>query len=172
MGTEFGTVHYPWLLVDNESFCWPRVVASEAVGQQRKPSTTFHPCPQWDRSLSLGAAIYRFGDALHSNTQARPHQEIMGCGEAKRPEVACLCREEPRPRLDHYGNTSHHGSFQFKNAEQERNETMFLFIFLILLVLWFLGFLAFHVTTGLIHLLLIVAVIALIVHFVRGRSTV
>ena len=45
-------------------------------------------------------------------------------------------------------------------------------VFLILLVLWFLGFLAFHVTTGLIHILLIVAVIALILHFVRGRSTV
>ncbi|MGD0460781.1 MAG: lmo0937 family membrane protein [Terriglobia bacterium] len=33
-----------------------------------------------------------------------------------------------------------------------------------------LGFLAFHVAGGLIHLLLIVAVISLIVHFVRGRS--
>jgi hypothetical protein len=56
--------------------------------------------------------------------------------------------------------------------EHERKIPMFLFIFIVLLVLWLLGFLAFHVTTGLIHLLLIVAVIALIVHFVRGRSTV
>ena len=44
---------------------------------------------------------------------------------------------------------------------------MFLMIFLILLVLWLFGFLAFHVSGGLIHLLLIVAVIALIVHFTR-----
>lgn len=51
-------------------------------------------------------------------------------------------------------------------------ETMFLLIFFILLILWLLGFTLFHVASGLIHLLLIVAVIALIVHFVRGRSVV
>lgn len=48
---------------------------------------------------------------------------------------------------------------------------MFLLIFFILLVLWILGFTIFHVASALIHLLLIVAVIALIVHFVRGRTT-
>jgi len=47
---------------------------------------------------------------------------------------------------------------------------MFLILFGVLLVMWLLGFLAFHVAGGLIHLLLIVALIALIVHFVRGRS--
>lgn len=44
-------------------------------------------------------------------------------------------------------------------------------IFVILLVLWLLGFL-FHVAGGLIHLLLIVAVIVLIIQLVqsaRGR---
>jgi hypothetical protein len=48
---------------------------------------------------------------------------------------------------------------------------MFLTLFFILLVLWLLGFLAFHVAGGLIHLLLIVAVIALIMHLFRGRSS-
>jgi uncharacterized membrane protein len=46
---------------------------------------------------------------------------------------------------------------------------MLLTLFVVLLVLWLLGFAAFHVAGGLIHLLLIVAVIALVVHFVRGR---
>ena len=46
---------------------------------------------------------------------------------------------------------------------------MFLVLFVILLVMWLLGFLAFHVAGGLIHLLLIVAVICLVIHFVRGR---
>jgi hypothetical protein len=46
---------------------------------------------------------------------------------------------------------------------------MFMMLFVILLVAWLLGFVAFHVAGGLIHLLLIVAVICLIVHFVRGR---
>jgi hypothetical protein len=49
---------------------------------------------------------------------------------------------------------------------------MFLLIFFILLVLWLLGFTMFHVASALIHLLLIVAVISLILHFVRGRRTV
>jgi hypothetical protein len=48
---------------------------------------------------------------------------------------------------------------------------MFLALFFILLVLWLMGFFAFHVAGGLIHLLLIIAVIALIVHLFRGRST-
>ena len=44
---------------------------------------------------------------------------------------------------------------------------MFLTLFVILLVMWLLGFFAFHVAGGLIHLLLIVAVISLVVHFLR-----
>jgi hypothetical protein len=42
-------------------------------------------------------------------------------------------------------------------------------IFAVLLVLWLLGFTVFHVASGLIHLLLILAVISLVMHFVRGR---
>ena len=44
---------------------------------------------------------------------------------------------------------------------------MFLILFIVLLVAWLLGFLAFHIAGGWIHILLIVAVISLIVHFVR-----
>jgi hypothetical protein len=40
----------------------------------------------------------------------------------------------------------------------------------VLLVLWLLGFLAFHVTFGAIHLLLVIAVVLLVVHFLTGRS--
>ena len=46
---------------------------------------------------------------------------------------------------------------------------MFLTIAAILVDLWLLGFFAFHVASGLIHVLLIIAVIAVIVHFIRGR---
>jgi hypothetical protein len=42
----------------------------------------------------------------------------------------------------------------------------------ILIVLWLLGFLAFHVASGLIHILLVLAVIAIIIHFVTGRRAV
>jgi Family of unknown function (DUF5670) len=47
---------------------------------------------------------------------------------------------------------------------------MFLTLFVILLIMWMLGFFAFHVAGGLIHLLLIIAAISLIVHFFRGHS--
>jgi hypothetical protein len=40
-------------------------------------------------------------------------------------------------------------------------------IAVILLILWLLGAFAFKVASGLIHLLLILAIIAIIVHFVR-----
>ena len=46
---------------------------------------------------------------------------------------------------------------------------MWLALGVILLILWLGGFFAFHVAGGLIHLLLIVAVIALVYHFMTGR---
>ena len=45
----------------------------------------------------------------------------------------------------------------------------FLILFIVLFVGWVLGWVAFRVAGGLIHILLIVAVISLIVHFARGR---
>ncbi len=42
-------------------------------------------------------------------------------------------------------------------------------IFVILLILWALGFVVFHVSSGLIHILLVIAVIVLIVRLVQGR---
>jgi hypothetical protein len=49
---------------------------------------------------------------------------------------------------------------------------MFLMLAVLLAVFWALGWFAFHAAGGFIHLLLIVAVIAVVVHFVRGtRAT-
>lgn len=47
---------------------------------------------------------------------------------------------------------------------------MLLLIGIVLFVLWILGFTAFHVAGGLIHLLLVFAVISIIWHLVAGRS--
>jgi hypothetical protein len=50
---------------------------------------------------------------------------------------------------------------------------MFIGLFVVLLVAWVLGWTVFHVAGGLIHLLLVIAVISLVLHFVRGgRATV
>jgi hypothetical protein len=45
-------------------------------------------------------------------------------------------------------------------------------IAVILLILWALGFLAFHVGGGLIHLLLVIAVIVILWNLIAGRRSV
>jgi hypothetical protein len=42
----------------------------------------------------------------------------------------------------------------------------------VLLIMWLLGFAAFHVTTGFIHILLMLAIVSVVMHFLRGRSSV
>jgi hypothetical protein len=48
---------------------------------------------------------------------------------------------------------------------------IFLILFIVLLLAWIFSWAVFHVAGGLLHILLIVAVISLILHFVRGRGT-
>jgi hypothetical protein len=43
---------------------------------------------------------------------------------------------------------------------------------LVLVVAWLLGFAAFHVTSGLLHLLLVVAVIVVLMQLITGRRAV
>jgi len=47
---------------------------------------------------------------------------------------------------------------------------MFLILAVVLVVVWGLDWFAFHAAGGLIHLLLIVTLISVVVHFVRGTS--
>ncbi len=44
-------------------------------------------------------------------------------------------------------------------------------IFVVLLILWLLGF-SLHIAGGLIHLLLVVALVVLVINLVRGRRGV
>ena len=46
---------------------------------------------------------------------------------------------------------------------------MLMTIAIVLLILWALGLFAFHVSSGLIHLLIVVAVIVIVLHLVRGN---
>jgi hypothetical protein len=48
---------------------------------------------------------------------------------------------------------------------------LFLALAFIFLIIWLVSWLAFRVAGGLIHIILVVAVILLIIHFARGRST-
>jgi len=57
-------------------------------------------------------------------------------------------------------------------ARINEDRLMLLTIAIILLILWALGFFAFHVAGGLIHILLIIGIIVLIWNFVAGRRAV
>jgi Family of unknown function (DUF5670) len=55
---------------------------------------------------------------------------------------------------------------------REGDADMLGLIALVLIVLWLLGFLAFHISTGLVHILLVIGLVLLVLHFVSGnRST-
>ncbi len=47
---------------------------------------------------------------------------------------------------------------------------LFLILFVVLLLAWIFGFVVFHVAGAALHLLLILAIIALVIHFVRGGT--
>jgi hypothetical protein len=47
---------------------------------------------------------------------------------------------------------------------------MFIALFIILLLMWVFGFAAMHVASAAIHILLILALVSLAVHFVRGHA--
>jgi Family of unknown function (DUF5670) len=49
--------------------------------------------------------------------------------------------------------------------------SIFTILFVILLIGWILGWGVFHVASGMIHILLIIALISLVLHFVRGRPS-
>jgi hypothetical protein len=55
---------------------------------------------------------------------------------------------------------------------RSREIIMFLALFFVFLVCWIFGWVVFHVAGGLIHALLVVAVISLVWHFVRDRGAV
>ena len=47
---------------------------------------------------------------------------------------------------------------------------LFLILFFVLIGVWFVMWIGLHLAGGAIHLLLIIAVIALVLHLFRGRS--
>jgi hypothetical protein len=56
-----------------------------------------------------------------------------------------------------------------ESQPRKENEFMLALIGILLIVLWLLGF-AFHIAGGLIHLVLVIAVVMFLLHFLRGRS--
>ncbi|MEO6093486.1 MAG: lmo0937 family membrane protein [Novosphingobium sp.] len=77
--------------------------------------------------------------------------------------TACCGTDEPEMR---FARASVNGAAK----DWERSGSMWVTIALVLAVLWLLGVFAFKVTAGIIHILLLIALVALVMHFVRGRA--
>jgi hypothetical protein len=58
-----------------------------------------------------------------------------------------------------------------QDSPAEEDVIMLIVLAVILGIAWVLGFTVFHVASGAIHLLIILAIASLIFHFVRGRGT-
>jgi hypothetical protein len=61
------------------------------------------------------------------------------------------------------------GALIFRTLKCAKENNMLWTIFVVLLILWLLGF-SLHVAGGLIHLLLVVALVVLVINLVSGRS--
>jgi hypothetical protein len=75
-----------------------------------------------------------------------------------------------KPRELGFGAVRDHRISDWYTRRDKGVEDMFGIIAAVLIVLWLLGFLAFHVSSGLIHALLIIGVVMLLLHFFRGRA--
>jgi uncharacterized membrane protein len=70
-------------------------------------------------------------------------------------------------RLANYGGR--HSAFE--DGQKERRKKMFLILALVLMVVWLGLFVGLHVTSFIIHLLLIFALISVVMHFVGGAKS-
>jgi hypothetical protein len=107
---------------------------------------------------------------------------VVEAGVESNPNVR-LCRNE---QISTFGppnigarevmppnRTSAHcaGAALLPRAEKQGDENMLGIIAAVFIVLWLLAFFAFHVTSGLIHIVLAGGLILLLLHFVRGSSS-
>src|SRR5215831_15303763 len=60
----------------------------------------------------------------------------------------------------------------FEVATSAEDNEMLYTLAIVLVILWALGFLAFHVGGGIIHLLLVIAVIAVLLRIIQGRRPI
>jgi hypothetical protein len=57
----------------------------------------------------------------------------------------------------------------FLSDDPDEEDPMFLLLAIILAIAWIGGFTVFHVTSAAIHILLVLAIISVVMHFVRGK---
>jgi hypothetical protein len=76
----------------------------------------------------------------------------------------CSRREQPLPRVRQASRAP-------REIRADGEVTMLWTIFVVLLLLWFLGVVSSYTLGGFIHILLVLAVIAVLVQLISGRRT-
>ena len=66
------------------------------------------------------------------------------------------------------GSIARYSISVFNSVTLAKERHMLWTVFVILLILWLLGF-SFHIAGGLIHLLLVIAVVVLVINLITGR---
>ena len=135
-------------------------------------------------AVALEPRLYKSVSDTAESPQIVPglqlYPDCRGGASREKHSTSALCPAPERYPLETSAGTVS-GAYRFspwlcRNAAipvaAMENSVMLAIIAGILIVLWLLGFLAFHVGGGLIHILLVVAVIAVIIHFVTGRRAV
>jgi hypothetical protein len=99
---------------------------------------------------------------------------FYGCDQAVFPGSPCTGFQRT-PLVDHF-HTRAVAIFRLETPAPviysifaERRNTMLETIAVILIVLWFLGFVSSYTMGGLIHILLVVAVVVILVRVIQGR---
>jgi len=64
------------------------------------------------------------------------------------------------------------GNLGLEELSEGKNMSIFTILFVLLLIAWILGWGVFHVASAMIHILLVVALISLVLHFLRGPRAV
>lgn len=85
-------------------------------------------------------------------------------GRFRAVSLRCCQRAEPA--------ATRHACCPSRFSTPSETSVMLYTIAVVLIVLWALGFLAFHVGGGLIHLLLVIAVIVVLLRVIQGRRPV
>ena len=70
---------------------------------------------------------------------------------------------------DHGGDAAVQGLVIPFTSTSGGRMSIYIVAFIVLMVAWIYGWIGFHVTGGLIHILPVFAVVLLVLHFVRGR---
>ena len=111
----------------------------------------------------------RDGYATGSRLRIAEDVPVLRVNHAAVEDIVPGVREVARASHDKIDEFS--GTLIFRTLKGAKEINMLWTIFVVLLILWLLGF-SLHIAGGLIHLLLVVALVVLVINLVSGRRVV